>query len=265
MAYSISLRKKTLAALILVGGVMLAILIAIGESNEKESPFLSIQTGNKEKNTNLEHNTGPVSDSSAASRPDIYENLTEKIAKLYGDELIRLNELGGAKTGNPIAVPKENVLNEILISELDKKISFPAFDLGDIKTFSQNDASGVTDYLKAVVAGYQEYLGGQENLFAAVASAATNRETSELEAWIGKFSAYIDDLLAINVPQGLQNFHIEFLNFWLKNKTIAEIIIRSDEDPLKAAMAVEIFSEITDEENALLAGLEEQFKNLKLQ
>lgn len=250
--------RKTVAILVLIGGVLASFLIArsgspSGDGNERLS--LSSAGGNDP--------SFAFSESDASSSGSSDQNLTEQVVQRYGEEALKLNPPGTSQQS--IALPSEATLDNIIADALQAPFSFTTVSVRDIRTSTHADKSSVIAYLDAISAAEHERFGSlSDSLVTAVARFVADGTREPLAKERDATAAYIDDLLTIPVPVPLSIFQVELVNLWNKRLAIANAILTNEDDPFKATVAMDALSNLASEDERVAALLSTTVRGMNL-
>lgn len=248
-------RRRIAAFLTMLGGIGIAIAI-LSSGNGGGTNFLTAFLGtNTGTPSNLNFKLGGISNTTATSSDTTAaDNLTDQIAKTYGAQILSLNEKGMKKTNQdaPITIPGDQTLSDIINQGLAQQIPVPTFDVKDIRIGKTDDKNAVLAYLKALTDAYdRDFKTTPENFFLSIAGAIQNN-TGALEKSADATSNFITDLLGIAVPPSWEDLHLKMLNIWQRRLTLANTILKSADDPLKAAVALQAITDNLDAEESFL-------------
>lgn len=230
-----------------------------------DSNVVSIQKNDSlNRFAELNTNSNTLLSGNSASLEEM--NVTENIAKAYGQEILKLNPKGIGKTASTqIFVPTENVLNQIIAKELEMPTVIPAYVLKDIRVKTNTNKTDEIAYLKAVKNAYDsDFKSASQSFFQSLSDALQVNSPSALQGDLNAISKHVHSLLSLEVPSNWSVFHLEMLNLWQKRFTLGSMVLTSTDDPFKAYKALQELSANLDREESLLAVLESQIKNLSL-
>jgi len=234
----------------------------IARSREDTSNFASIMSvADSAKNLNqfavlenLPSKTSPFGDGSQI-------NLTNDVVSKYTAEILKNNKKGIGKNSQ-LAIPNEDALNKIMRDQFADGIPIRYFESKDIKTSGDNSKDAVLAYLKNIQNVYQNNINSKNNIgfLPAIAEYVSNQNSDKLQTYLSLVSKQIDGLLSATAPSDLLDIHLRIVNAWQKRLALGTAILQSDDDPMKAAVAIQEISGSVDEENNLLLSLQEKLK-----
>ncbi|MDP3974954.1 MAG: hypothetical protein Q8P88_01545 [Candidatus Jorgensenbacteria bacterium] len=253
--------KKTIAILILAGGILTAFLIARLTTSQGGGGGLSLTTkGNDDPAFTFGENNNTRT---SGSLQDAYTNLTEQVVRRYGEEALKLNQRDSS--GSSVVLPPDGTLENLIADALERTLSLPSFSAKDLSIVPLTGKEGLATYFTSLVGTQEKHFGRTSgSLLAAIAIFVSEGSNGALETQRNTTSAYVGDLLSIAVPSPLVPFHVGLLNLWQKRVSLADQILASEEDPLKVVVAVDHLAKTVDEETQLLKTLAANLKSLKL-
>lgn len=237
--------RKTIAILILAGGVTASFLISrfasISDGEGGGFSFSSSGEGNS---------AFAFSGTDANSPVPVDENITENVVQRYGAEVLRLNPPGTSERS--VILPTEDTIETIISDSLLRPLPVTSVSVNDIRTTPLADRNSIVAYLDAVSAAQRERFGSlNDSLITAVARFIDAGTRSPLEMQRNAAAAYVDDLLTMPAPMPFSLFHVELINLWNKRLAVANVILANDDDPFKAVVAVDTLSGLSSEEDRI--------------
>lgn len=238
--------RKTSAILILAGGILAAFFIARLAAPEKGDGALSlVSQGGVDSLFDFK---------SGGKGTDIQANLTEEVARRYGEEVLKLNERGAGTQG--LYVPNEAALETLIQAEVGRGFAFEKIFIGgDFRTEDDNTAAATQKYLEAL-GEVPEGSTGMEFL-PSVAAAVASGDPEPLEAHMRAGEKYLEHLLTITVPSDWIGFHTRVANIWQKRVELSGAILAMEDDPLRAIVALQTIPKTAEEEIELLSILKD--------
>ncbi|MEK9194358.1 MAG: hypothetical protein AAB884_00945, partial [Patescibacteria group bacterium] len=248
MAHSNFLGKKTLAALILVGGVLLTILILSGEKDGKKSLFLGIRLGEEKTNPSFDFKTSPPSpltrtDAIPSNDFTATSNLTDFIAQSYANDFIKENEKNALSGENGPSLPSFDLSPKALENQTSGLLVFKTYRSNEVLTTENNSREKQLAYLNYVDSLLEKHFSGFGGDAKKAIENFLNGGNSSLLNYLTKnIPLFINDLLQLQAPQDLATTHLELLNLWQKKLETYEAVLNFNSDPLKAYLVLQNFS-----------------------
>ncbi|KKS88059.1 hypothetical protein A2116_01225 [Candidatus Jorgensenbacteria bacterium GWA1_49_17] len=257
--------KKITAFIIVLAGLGLAIFIATSGPS-KTASSLSVLFGNRE-DPSLQFEaslpTTPGSRSSLSEAPTT-DNYTDKLANSYLEELFIRN---GDITGNTnLSLPTIQLSDESLRESIGD-LEIPSFTRGDIRvTNDDSDAAQIT-YIEALDSLFQKYFSkfgkGKNDLKDALEAWFNEKDDRLLKELADGINPFVGELLALEVPETLSDYHLATLNLWQKKLVVYRAFLGMETDPLKTYLALQEIQNIALEDSNLQAALIKRYEELK--
>jgi hypothetical protein len=236
-----SKRRIWAAFLVLLAGAAATALLL--QKNEVGDFEISLQAG--EPSNRFAKLLGLEGEGSAE------KNLTEEVFQKYGAEILRANQ-SGSKTGG-VYLPKDSLLEEIINQEASKGFTFQKiFTQKDFQTTANNSSDLVKNYLAEIGKTYDQNSSGKEFLLS-VAEMVADNKPENLRKYIAGNRAQIADLLTISVPPTWLGFQVELTNVLNQQAEIGDAILKMEEDPIFATLAIQQIEEVSQKELGLFA------------
>ncbi|PIR07553.1 hypothetical protein COS46_02990 [Candidatus Jorgensenbacteria bacterium CG03_land_8_20_14_0_80_38_39] len=188
---------------------------------------------------------------------DNEKNLTENLAKIYAQKLVKRNPNGPVNNNNQsqITVPSQNLAQEVLLDKLNQKFSFPQFSRADLKINEDNSLLGQQQYVKNLWVisqkNFRDSLNPDSNIRKVIFNFIDQKDSRDLQNYINVLALQIKDVKDLAVPSSWETFHLQALNLWQKEYTILSSILNMDSDSLKTILASQELINISQEESDL--------------
>jgi len=248
-----------IAFIILIFGALGSFWITrANRSGPLDAKILAVSDSSQNRFTNL---SDLPSQKSIFGTPST--NLTNEIISEYTAKILKDNQKGSG-TSDSISVPNEDSLNQIIRDRFVYGISVKYFDEKDLKILQITSQYASLSYLKSILEIYKNNTDkNQDNGFIpSVAEYVNTKNSQKLHSYISSVSEQIDNLLKIATPTNWKEFHLKLINAWQKRLALGTAIIQSEDDPIKAAVAVQEIPNSIDEENNLTSLLLQNLKEL---
>lgn len=254
--------RKTVAILILAGGILTAFFIVRALATPKgDGGQLTLSVSGSADPAFAFGDSGLTLGNLLGNVENA--NFTERVAQRYGEEILKLNPPRGAMSG--IALPPEGTVESLIAETLERPLTFKTYTTRDLRTVPLKDKEGLARYFVTLAQIQTERFGSVSDfLLTAVARFIAENERGSLEKHRDATTAYVGDLLTVPVPTPLVPFHLGLVNLWQKRASLATYILKSGDDPLKVVAAVDSLEATASEEDALLAILASSVKSLNL-
>lgn len=255
-------KRKVVALTILILGTTAALIINSKAENSKNQ-IIEGDYGNFETN-NLDYGKKSTTDEDfiTANLTDI--NVTETVASAYLEGFFKKNQ---NLLGNPQGLTDEiNAdLNDLDVPKNIEGIALP------FKPFEKGAFPVIADNSPAAQLAYLEKIGGLiSKNFSEINGDITQiidrwldkKDSNPLENYIAGAEQQIKDLQKITVPANWEQSHLQNLNLWQKKTVVYQAILQSENDPLKAYIAVQAISDIIQENDSLQEIISEKYLEL---
>lgn len=241
-------RIWTALLVLLVGAVATTLLL---QKNEAGNFEISLKTG---KETNRFAKLLGLEGEGTAET-----NLTEEIFEKYGTEILKANQSGSKTEG--VYLPNDSFLDDILKQETTKGFSFEKiFTQKDFQTTGENTAEVVKKYLQEIAVTYDDNSSGKEFLLS-IAELVADNKPENLRNYIAGNRGQIADLLTVRVPSRWLGFHVELTNVLNQQAELGDAILKMEEDPLFATLAIQQIEEVSQKEAGLLTMVKNNLVN----
>lgn len=265
-------KRRIAAIFILLTGFVFAFTTVLGEKQQKNSASLvSILPKEKFNNPSLDFkNPNQPKTVAAASAPEEFfdpenNNLTELLMRSYVNQIFSQNPEGIQSVGGQtrLKIPSANTLGSSLDSALANQVlETPRFGRKDIK-FTDDNQEAQKLYIESLDRVLRKNFSWLKKDIIQIVKNFTERGASQdLDRMIDTIPNFINDLLELPAPDSLSATHIELLNLWQKKLLIYQSIKNTNDDPLKAYLALQKIPEVIQEDTNLQSVLLERYKKL---
>lgn len=180
----------------------------------------------------------------------VEKNLTEEIFQKYGAEILKANQ-SGSKTGG-VYVPNDELLEVIISQETTNSFTFQkVFTQKDFQTTSDVKPETIKKYLQEIGETYDDNASGKEFLLS-IAEMVADSDSENLRSYISGNRGQIADLLAVRIPSTWIGFHVELANVLNQQAELGEAILKMEDDPFLATLAIQQLEEVSIKEAGLL-------------
>lgn len=263
-------KNKVFSIAILLIGVLTAVFIS-SRPPKSVSDTLKAETSSGRRSNlaftkGLEFETNnPVASNEGNESEKSKENLTASLAESYVEQILRLNPDGVQNKGGDtsFAIPSEDAFAKLLQNKLEAGFVFKKFGERDIKISKDGSKIAELRYGESVRQVLETRKKNFENELTALNDFFTKQKMNGFEKYLFALEDQIGKLLAIPVPPQSKLFHLELLNVWQKQAAIYEAFLNLAEDPLKALLAINEFSNTLQELRAVNIAFQERFGELK--
>lgn len=243
--------KRTIALFILILGIAAAFVIVrlTSPSTDAENP-LTFTSGGGDSSFAFEETTGGGASGINALR-SLGENLTEQVVMRYGEEVLKLNVPGSS--ASTVTLPNESVLEAMIRDSLSIKFPIVPFTKSDLRVIPLTDGRSLLEYFSSIRNDYQKQFDTLTGDFLlAIAQTIETGDVRALHAYEQAATAYVGDLLALEVPTPAVSFHLMMTNLWNERVSAIQAVANYDNDPLRAVTALEHIETLADEEEKIL-------------
>jgi hypothetical protein len=186
-------------------------------------------------------------------------NLTEEVFNKYGTEILKANQSGSKTDG--VYLPKDSFLDKIIQQETTRGFSFEKiFTQNDFQTASENTPEAIKKYLQETAKTYDDNSSGKEFLLS-IAEMVADSKPDNLRSYIAGNRAQIADLLAVRVPSKWLGFHVELTNTLNQQAELGDAVLKIEQDPLFATLAIQQIEEVSQKEADLLIMVKNNLTN----
>lgn len=192
--------------------------------------------------------------------------MTDALINGYLREFAALNRNGpqtiNGKTGiKPIS---EETFQNLIVEKISGDIAFEYFSEKDIKISRDNSKENQIAYLLSVAKAMNKYKTSfKTDIFSAIENNFKKNDSSALERFTNNIPELIENLLILQPPKNFVALHFQLLNYWQKKLAYYEAIVNSQEDPLKAYIALDDLKNILQEGLDLSNVIIKQYQFLK--
>jgi|GEM_PF-2592427 len=260
-------RKAISAAIVLGGLVLFAVIINLPAGNGVQKPpngggdTAGLDSGLQfQVNQNRNTVTNPTPTDVKQGSTD---NLTDQLAQALSQNVLQINN-GFNQGTSTITLPSSDSLgNAIGQAASDQKLQFRIFSEKDIRINSDNSFAAQIAYLESLKNISDKNFGKFKTPIVDILSNFFDKNDSALLAkYVGIAQNEINDLLAIKVPAQLSAWHLQNINLWEKKSVVYKAILDLNDDPLKAALAIQQVNGIGQENDNLQNVLNSYLKKL---
>lgn len=187
------------------------------------------------------------------------KNLTEEVFQKYGAEILKANQ-SGSKT-NGVYVPNDELLDTIISQETTNSFTFQkTFTQKDFQTTPDTKPETIKKYLQEIGGTYNNNSSGKEFLLS-VAEMVADGNAENLRKYITSNQAQITNLLTVRTPSTWLGFQVELTNVLNQQIELGEAILKLEEDPLLATLAIQQLEETAIKELGLFTMLKNNLIN----
>jgi hypothetical protein len=189
----------------------------------------------------------------------VEKNLTEEVFQKYGAEILKANQSGSKADG--VYVPNDDLLDEIISRETANSFVFQkTFTQKDFQTTSDENPETIKNYLQEIGETYDNNSSGKEFLLS-VAEMVAEGTAENLRKCVAGNRAQIADLLTVRVPATWLGFQVELTNILNQQAELGEAVLKIEEDPLLATLAIQQLEETAMRELGLFTMLKNNLTN----
>ena len=261
-------KRKIISAAIVLGGLVLFVVIINLPSGSDGQRSLSAGEGTARLDSGLQFQvnqnrnaiTNPTSTSGNSENTD---NLTDQVAQGLSQNILQMNN-GFDQGTSTIKLPSSDSLgNMIAGSAANQDLQFPVFSQKDIRVLSNNTPEAQQIYLTVIRTMTQRNFGGFKTPIIDILNTFFEKgDSAPLAKYVDIAGKEVSDLLALKVPQQLSPWHLQNLNLWEKKIIVYKAILNLNDDPLKAALAIQQVNGIGQENENIQGVLNDYVKKL---
>ncbi len=179
-------------------------------------------------------------------------NLTEELIKAISESVKNTNENPFASEGT-LDLQANDIVQNALNIALSKSPQFtliPTISDSEIKISADNSSENVKNYVKEVTGVLDNYLGSGANFsqtsLEALEDAIDSNNFKELNPYIDAYQKSFQQIKEIAAPTDWQEIHKKTLTMLLGSANIFQAVSLLQEDPLRAALALQEYQTISD-------------------
>jgi len=250
------LSKKNIALLILGGGALAALLIAVLVPTPHNGGELTFSSG-KGGDPAFAFDGSASAIHSGSTNSIASSNLTDLVIQRYGGEILKLNLPGSG--GGRVLLPNEATLDNIVREAITGGFLFKkVYVAKDFRANNDNAPHAVQRYLETL--GEELEAHEEIHFLPAIATAVADTNTRPLEQYAGQVENYLQRLLVMVVPSEWIPFHIKFANMWNERAELSRAILAIENDPLRTIAALHAIPKTAEKESEIFMFLEEFFR-----
>ncbi|GEM_PF-3021082 len=262
------IRTKILPTLIIIAGLGTALYLGTKTGKvDSKNRFLAAIESVKSNDSSLSFERVGTSEAmpqgaqNSSKEAQASNNLTDLLAKSYLSEVAKKNpNLAGAQT---LTLPEETALQDEIASQVTNGIASKIYGRIDVRTLDNSDPSAERKYIEAFGKLTQKNFGARQDGLDVILSALLEKQNPEpLRTYLDGASAQVNDLLALETPASLVDFHIKNLNLWQKKISVYGALLDLESDPLKSYIALQSIESIVSENESLQTRLDSIVKKL---
>lgn len=260
-------RKLISAAIILSGLAAFLVIVNLPDKDARKTapangPGQNMGSTGLQFQTNPERNlfANPISGNQTSKDTN---NLTDQLAQTLSQNILEMNN-GFSQGTSTIALPSsESLGNAVGQAAAGQNLQFRVFTEKDIRVDSDNSPVAQLTYMGSLKDIANKNFGNFKTPIADILNNFFEKnDPSALAKYVDIAGKEVADLLALKVPQQLSVWHLQNINLWGKKLVVYKAILDLNNDPLKAAMAIQQVNGIGQENDNLQNVLNGYIKKL---
>lgn len=257
---------KMLAASILVGGILITLLILVGDGNADTPSFLNIRLGGG-ANPGLDFSGSRTIESpknSDFSNDSPQNNLTSALVSDYLNKFLLKNaDAADLSINGNVKLPSIDAFDKIVSEKTETGFDFKRFGIKDVRISKDDSLKNKLAYIDALDVLLRKGFGSfNKNIFDIINEFLENGSSDSINYLVSAIPNYINDLLVLETPPSFVVLHIDWLNLWQKKLEIYGAVLNIDSDPLKTVIALNEMVGVVEEDLNLKSILTKTYNEL---
>ena len=262
-------KRKIISAAIVLSGLILSLIILNlpDKSGQKTASVNGVGSGNDNSGFQYQVNkdrnlvTNPIS---ADNGTPVTDNLTDTMTQNISQGIFQANSDISSNGTSSIKLPNSDSLGNMISQSIaNQSLQSPTFSQKDILVSSDNSSSSQLAYVDAIGdITRKDFAGFTGNIVTFVNNFFNNNDPSGLSRYVDIAEKEVSDLLALRIPTQLSAWHLQNLNLWEKKLVVYNAILDLNNDPLKAALAIQEINNVGQENEDLQNTLNNYVKKL---
>lgn len=261
--------RKKIGIFVMAGAIVLAGFLLFSPSNKPVSKNNQGDTANaKAESFQLEKDSQKlgVIDPGVLLGPNTNQktvtNLTQQLADSFAQGFIKENP-SDVDLEKGLKTPKEEFVWNQFLQQIQNKNLFDQenLELKELNIDSDNSKEKVKDYFLALAEIFQNYRS--QNLVSLTESLEAFTESQDpnyLLPVLNSYNQLIQQVKELKVPSNWTSLHLELINLIGAEREIFASFANYQEDPLKAVVALESFSSLSERELNLFLKIGEKLE-----